>query len=144
MCSSRGSPLLCLAAQVAHVDAQGVGRLARVIAPDALEDGGAREDLIGVAHEQLEQRVLSPRQLDPATAAIDVARQRIQDEVGEPDPLRRRFDASHQRSQAGVELRESERLDEVVVRAGVKTIDAVGDRVSCGQHEDRSAVARFP
>ena len=40
------------------------------------------------------------------------------------------------------QLLERERLDEVVVGAGVQALDAVGDAVAGGQHQHRRAVAR--
>src|SRR5262249_34865381 len=45
--------------------------------------------------------------------------------------------AAQQRPDAGEQLVEVERLDHVVVRAGVEPGDAVLDRVARGQHQDR-------
>src|SRR5436305_7723796 len=50
--------LLGLAAQVAHVYAQRVGRGAEVVAPHVLEDLRAGEHLLGVAEEQLQKQEL--------------------------------------------------------------------------------------
>ena len=49
--------------------------------------------------------------------------------------------AAQQRSQPRAELLQRERLDEVVVGAGVEAFDAVGDGVARGQHQHRRAVA---
>ncbi len=42
-----------------------------------------------------------------------------------------------ERSQAREQLVEGERLDEIVVGAGVESRDAIDDRVACRQHENR-------
>ena len=62
-----------------------------------------------------------------APAAPDLARRGIEREVGEPqDAVRVAVDgASQQRPDAGEELLERERLDEVVVGARVEARDAV-------------------
>src|SRR5262245_22795233 len=58
-------------------------RLAHEVgAPDPLEDRLAREDLAGVAGHELEQVVLASGQLDRAFAAPDLARRRVDRQVG--------------------------------------------------------------
>ena len=47
---------------------------------------------------------------------------------------------AQQRAQAGEQLLALERLDEVVVGAGVEALDAGLDRVARGEHEDRHVV----
>ena len=49
--------------------------------------------------------------------------------------------ASRERPDAGDELRERERLGEVVVCAEAEPVDAVLDRVGGGQHQDAAAAA---
>ena len=49
--------------------------------------------------------------------------------------------AAEQRADAGQQLLERERLDEVVVGAGVEARDAVRDRVARREHQDRCPVA---
>ena len=49
--------------------------------------------------------------------------------------------AAQQRAQPRAELLERERLDEVVVGAGVEPLHAVRDRVARGEHQHRRAVA---
>ena len=65
----------------------------------------------------------------------------VEHEVGEGERRPAGVDAPQQRAQAGVELAQRERLDEVVVGAGVEAVDAVVDRVARGEHEHRGAVA---
>ncbi len=50
-------------------------------------------------------------------------------------------DAAQERAQARLQLADVERLDEVVVGAGVETVDAIGDRVARRQDQDRHAVS---
>ena len=52
------------------------------------------------------------------------------------------LEARRSRAQPGVQLFERERLDEVVVRAGVEARDPVADGVARGQHQDGRPVVR--
>ena len=52
--------------------------------------------------------------------------------------------AAQQRSQPRAELLERERLDQVVVGAGVEALHAVRDGVAGGEHQHRRAVAGRP
>src|SRR4051812_24071739 len=117
---SRLAARLELAPQVRDEDLDRVRRRERVVAPDLFEEALARDDDALVAHEVLEQLELALRQLDRAVAARDLMRIRVQREVG--DDERRaaaRRPAAQQRAQAGEQLLALERLDEVVVGAGV-------------------------
>ena len=50
-------------------------------------------------------------------------------------------DPAQQGAQTRSQLAQRERLDEVVVGAGVEALDAIVDRVARGEHEHRGAVA---
>ena len=52
--------------------------------------------------------------------------------------------AAQQRAQAGLELVDVERLDQIVVGAGVEPVDPVAHGVAGGQHQHRDAVALAP
>jgi len=52
--------------------------------------------------------------------------------------------AAQEAPQAGEELVEGERLDDVVVGAGVEPAHPVADRVACGEHEDGRPYAALP
>src|ERR687896_287141 len=58
-----------LAAQIANVHVDDVRAWLVVRCPDRGEDLGARYDLIGMAHQVLEERELARRELDEAVAA---------------------------------------------------------------------------
>jgi hypothetical protein len=77
-----------------------------------------------------------------AAAGAQAGEVELQVEVGEPLALLAvAAGAPQQGAHARVQLVERERLDEVVVGAGVEPRDAVADLVARGQHEDRRAVA---
>src|SRR3954471_444702 len=78
---ARLAALLGLAAQVADVDVERVRRERDVEAPYALVDHVAREDLLGVAQEQLEQAVLGAGELECAAAARGAERLQVEHEV---------------------------------------------------------------
>ena len=94
-----------------------------------------------MAQEALEQRELARAQAEVAAVDRDrapplVEHDRPVDElggVGLGDADR----ATAERAQPRRELGEGERLDEVVVGAGIEAGDAVADRVARGEHEDR-------
>ena len=94
-----------------------------------------------MAEEELEQPVFGPRELDAPLAAPHVARGRVQRQVGEAQALGRGLDAAQQRAQPGEQLAQRERLDEVVVGAGIEARHAIVDRVARGEHQHRRAVA---
>ena len=142
-----------LAAQVAdeHVDHVGLD-LGRV-APDVAEQLVAREHLAGMARERLEQLELAPRELEVApVAGGDVAarrrrrRRRSRSGPAPSEPRRRSSACSRAVSSA-----QRERLDQVVVGAGLQAGDAVLDLVARGEDADgdvdarrRAAAARPP
>jgi hypothetical protein len=123
----RRAAFLRLSPQVADVHVERIGARAEVVAPDALEDDRARQHLPGIPQEQLEQRELGARELDRRVAAPDLARSEVELEVGEPQSRVRGLvvarRAPEQRAQPSEELRQGERLGEIVVRAGIEAGD---------------------
>ena len=95
----------------------------------------------GWREEELEQPVLGARELDAPVAAPHVARPGSSARSAKRSTLGRGLDAPQQRAQAREQLAQGERLDQVVVGAGIEAGDAVVDRVARGEHEDRRAVA---
>ena len=136
---------LGLASQVAHVHAERVGARAEVVAPDVLEDRRAGEHLTRMAHEHLEQQELGPRELEHALAAPRLVRAQVEAQILERERLTRHVvllaGAPQQRAYAREQLAQCERLDEVVVGAGVEAGDAVVDLLARGEHQHRRAVA---
>src|SRR3954447_18414411 len=110
-----------LASEVRDEDLDRVRRRERVIAPDLFEQALAGHDDALVAHEVLEQLELALGQLDRALAARDLVRVGVQREVADHERgAAARRPAAQQRAQAGEQLLALERLDEVVVGAGVE------------------------
>ena len=115
-----------------------VGRADQFTAHHDVPDDGHQQ-------QQFQQRVLGTGQLDAPVAAPRHAGLRVQRQVG----VRQRPGGTgrypaQQRAEAGQQLVRGERLDEVVVGAGVESGHPVGDRVAGGQHQDRGTVAAGP
>ena len=129
--------LVDLAPQVADVDIDDVG--ARVVGeiPGVLEQVQPREDLAGPPHERLEQRELLGRERDLVAAATDLPGRRVEHQITNAQGGRALgLPAPYQRPQARKQLREGERLHQVVVGTGVEPRDAVLDGVAGRQHQD--------
>src|SRR4029453_14687519 len=125
-----------LAAQMSDVDVDDVGAVFVCEVPGVLEQVQACEDLVGPAHELLEQRELLRRELDLDGAPPNAARGRIEAQVAELEHGRPLQAApAGKGAKSSEELRERKRLDEIVVRTGVETGNAVVDRISRGEHE---------
>src|SRR5204862_7276098 len=109
-----------LAPQIPDIDVERVRARAEVVAPHAPEDEAARQHLARVAEEQFKQRELGSRELDRLGPARHFACAEIELEVGEAqDACVRLGCSSQERAETGEQLVEHERLDEVVVGAGV-------------------------
>jgi hypothetical protein len=107
-----------------------------------LEDARAGQHLAGMAEEQLQQRELLGRQVQLDLGAPGAPPRRVQPQVADLqhgralDPA-----AAHQGAHPRGQLGEAERLDEIVVGAGVQPHDTVVDRVPGGQQEHRRPAA---
>src|SRR3954447_6890933 len=131
-----------LAAQVRDEYVDGVRLGERRVAPDIVEQGLARHHQTLVAHQVLEQLELARRQVDATLAAEDLARVRVEAQVGDDErSAAARRPAPQQRAPPGQQLLALERLDEVVVGARVEPTHAVLERVAGGEHEDRDVAA---
>ena len=129
-----------LLAQPLDMNVDDVGFGEEAVAPDGVVDAIAREDLARVAHEIFEELVFGQRQVDWTFAAHHLVRRGVQAQVGEDERfLMLVSGAAQQRADAGQQLVERERLDEVVVGTGVEAGDAIGDAVAGGQQQDRQA-----
>src|SRR5215510_11522017 len=126
-----------LPAQIADVHVDDVALGVEVEPPHVLDQHRPREDAAGVAHEVLEQRPLARGQLDPAAAALHLARGRVERQVGQPQHRGASLRAApEQGAHSRQELLERERLGQVVVGAEIEPGHLVGHAVACGQHDD--------
>ena len=92
--------------------------------------------------EVAEQRELPGRQRDDPLAASHLASFDLQRQVGVVQDRRRRRGTSQQRAHAREQLRIRERLDQVVVGAGIETTHPVGRAATGGQHQNGQAAVR--
>ena len=101
-----------------------------------LEQLQPREHEPRTAHQRLEERELLRRELDLDIPAPDLPRRRVESQIPDLDDSRPLRDASaRERAQPSVQLRERERLREIVVGAGVESGDAILDASARSQHE---------
>ena len=120
-----------------HVDDVAPGVV--LVVPDVVEDALAAEHLVGVPHEELEQRELLDREFEALGAASHGPRHRIEHEIAGRQRHRQGAPrAAQQRAHAGQQLLEGEGLDQVVVGAAVEAGDLVVGRVAGGEHEHRN------
>ena len=80
-----GQPaIIQLTAQLTHVHIDHVGSLVIAIGPDFLEQHSARDDLVRMAHQVLEQAVLARQEIDETVTPPYLALEQIHFQV--PDP----------------------------------------------------------
>ena len=128
-----------LLAQVADVDVDDVRAVLVLVVPGVLEQLVAGEHLPGPPHERLRAaRTPSPRARSPARPRQTwrLAGSRRRSPTLEHGRALAR-PAPREGSQARQQLRERERLGQVVVGASVEPRDPVLDGVARGQHQDR-------
>ena len=132
-----------LAAQVADEDVDDVRLDVGRVAPHEREQLVAAEHLAGVADEDVEQVELAPREAELAPVAGGDVAARVDDDVaGDVRAGALRAVAAQQRLEARGQLGDRERLDQVVVGAGLQPGDAVLDLVARGEHADRDCRCR--
>src|SRR3990170_4308356 len=76
-----GEGVVDLPSQVADVNIDNVRGVVKVVVPDVLGDHGAGEDLVGVARQVLQERVLFGRKVDALGPARHFTGDRIKDQV---------------------------------------------------------------
>ena len=130
---SGGSPELAPQAGDVAVDDVGLGRAV----PDLLDRTLARDRPARLAQQQLEQRRLAAGQLDRSARRAWPCALRGRGEIGVGEQRPRRRAAAGQRPDPRDQLLHRERLDQVVVGAGLEPGDAVGHGIARGQHQDR-------
>src|SRR3954470_18989907 len=131
-----------LAPQVRDEDVHGVRLGERRVAPYVVEQRLTRHDEALVAHQVLEQLELARREVDPALVPEDLARVRVEAQVGHDQRgAAAGRAAAQERPQPGEQLLALERLVQVVVGARVEPRDAVVEAVARGEHQDRDVTA---
>src|SRR6185312_5403648 len=118
-----------LAPEAVDVDLDNVRRSFPVRFPQVFAEHFTCDDLAVVAHQEFEQAEFGGGEVDVAVAAGDAAGGKI--EVERADLQRRRgarTEAAADRLQPGFQLREGERLHQVIVRSGLQPGDALFHR----------------
>ncbi len=131
-----------LAAQLMHVDRDRVALEFLAPAVQAILELRARQDRAGTQHQGFEHRVLARRQRDRHAALRHLAGGRVEGHVADREGRRGAARlAAHDRAHAREQFVELERLDDVVVGAGVESAHAARQGVARRDDDDRRAVA---
>src|SRR5262249_25681028 len=117
--------------QVADIRLDDVRVSAEVVLPDVLENLALREHAARVQQEEPQQCELGRGQLDARLAAEDLVSRFVEADVRKAQDVAWKLAACapEDRLHAGDDLREAERLRDVVVPAGAESVDLVLDRV---------------
>ncbi len=132
-----------LPTEVSHIDLHDVRARIVIEAPHLVQQLALRHHLARVAHEGLEQRELAGGELDRAVTHAHLPAREVQGDPGARQDSGSRL-VGHAKAGADAchELREAERLDQVVFGAGVEVGHTIGDGVLGGQDDDRHGAAR--
>src|SRR6266566_3739413 len=137
-----------LVAQVPDVDVDEIRAGLEAELPGAFEQLASRQSLAAPAEQQLEQGELLRRQLELRLAAPGAPGRRIEAQIARLQKRRAfRGRTANEGSEARQQLRERERLQQVVIRARVEAVDAIADRIARGEHQHRcpdALLAKLP
>src|SRR4051812_27671339 len=140
--TTRPARSLDLGVEPADADPQLIRRMERIGSPDPGQQGRVGQDLAGVGGEEVQEREFHRCQADRSAPNDDLVpvyreRQRADVEIGDTSRTGRGAlsteDGSHPRREQG----DTERLDEIVVRAELEPAKLVGFIAQAGQHDDR-------
>src|SRR5213080_4622364 len=137
--------LLQFAAKIAHMDVHHVALGVEVEIPHLFEQLGAPDHFLRPEQEMLEQLEFLRRELELLPLDFDLVLQAIEFDRPIAEELGAACAATpDQRSHAGQELVELERLGEIIVGAGVEPAHHVLRGVPCGEHQDRRLASFAP
>src|SRR5690349_9585049 len=134
-----GSAVVDLATQALDVDLNEVRHRIEAVVPDVFGDIASGHDLLLAPGQVFEERVLLGGQRDWLAAARDISRAGVDHQIinrqlrglkGRAPP--------QQRADASQQLRKVIGLRQVVVGAGVETLDALVEAAARGQHQYRN------
>ena len=110
--------------------------------PHLLEQLGARDDLVAVEQEMLEELELLGRQLTLGAVHVDLSRESIENDVAARQLLgARRAATSHECAHTRAEFLDDQRLRDVVVRTGVQRAHGARRVARPGEDDDRRGAA---
>src|SRR5262245_24780890 len=125
-----------LVAQGIDMHLDDVADAVEVDVPYVFDDKRTRQWAVGVAHQELEQRVLFWLELDKGAGAADQAADGVHFQVGDAQHALARSPAPEQRSQSCRQLGQGERLGHIVVGAGIEPGNTLIQRVLGGENQD--------
>ncbi|CDJ99736.1 Transcriptional regulator (modular protein) [Microbacterium sp. C448] len=132
-----------LATQVRDVTLDDARVAVEVVLPDVVEDLSLRQHAVGVEHQVAQQLELGGAEVDRDLADLDVVRVLVHRQLAGAD--HGLFVGLHGAAEDGLDARddlvEAERLGDVVVTAGVQTLDLVFGLVLGGQEQNGGGVA---
>jgi len=93
---------------------------------------------VTISPQVFEQQILARLQVDALALACNLARGPVEHQVGDTQNqlLVAQGRAAKQGAHAGGELGEGERLDQIIVAAGIEASDALVDAIERGEEED--------
>src|SRR5512146_1016535 len=137
--------IVYLGAQPAHVHLDHIGVAVEVDIPDFLRDQRPREDLARASQQQREKLEFLWREIEGFSGACHAVPDGVELEVGHLERgSRLRPAAAQDGAQPREELRERERLDEIVVGTELETLHAVANGIARCQEQDRRLDLMMP
>jgi hypothetical protein len=133
-----------LAAEEADESVEGVFLDIFRLLPYGVENGLAGGDAAFLAHEEFEQTKFGGGEMDFASSAEDATLGDFHGQVADAQGMSARLeDATLEGADTGEQDGEGERLGYVVVGAGIKTFDDVGDGVAGSEHQNGEVLLNF-
>src|SRR5665213_1596700 len=133
--------------QPAHVHIDEIGLRIELQIPHPFEQHGARHHLVCVAHQELQQLELAGGALDFLAGAHHRAAEQVHLQIRHPQPCLGHIlfggAAPKQRFDPGQQLREGERLGEIIIAAGLEAQHAIIDGPKRAQDQYRGSHALF-
>ena len=140
-----------LFAHVRDVNIQQVGKRAVVLVEQVFVKHRARDDFTAMQREKFHERIFARGEIHRFAGEQNVPRRCVNLHAANLKDVRCLVRAAaDEGAQAGEQFVEIERLDHVIIRAGVETFDAVARLVARGEHENGScfdfaeALENFP
>src|SRR6266404_9903785 len=126
------------AAKIVDVDVHDVGQSVEIKFPDLLDDGGTRDGLAFVAHQEFQQSEFLGTQIDVVTSAAHGVADTVDFEVFDLENRAcRPASSAEPRANAHSKFGEGERFREIVVCTGIESADALFHHAGAGHHNDR-------
>src|SRR3954451_10181258 len=114
-------------AEIVDVNIDDVGEAFVTNVPDVLDEHSTRHRASDVTHQVLEHSEFTLGQVQDLTCALGCAREAVQFEVSDAHRVHQFRWATQHSINASEKLFEGKRLEDVIIRAGLETVDAILD-----------------